>query len=84
VERGGPRNRLSFYLQARNRFLTYDILRANGIPVDRGAFLLNSFRAAAMFLRMALKSPKPGLHARAVLNGLRDGLHRRYGRPPWM
>ena len=84
VERGGPRNRLAFYLQVRNRFLTYDILRANGIPVNRGAFLLNSFRNTAMFLRMALNSPKPALHVRAVIDGLRDGLHHRYGRPPWL
>ena len=81
---GGPQNRLSFYLHVRNRFLAYDILRANGIPVKRGIFLMNAFRSAATYLRLAVNSPERLSHVRAVIDGMRDGLHRRYGPPPWL
>jgi GT2 family glycosyltransferase len=84
VVREGPRNRLTFYLHVRNRFLSYDILSENGVPVHRGLFLMNAFRCVITYLNMALRSPKPFQHARAVIDGLRDGLHHRYGRPPWM
>ncbi len=76
--------RNAFYLHMRNRFLTYDILRENGVPVSRGYFLLNAFRLAATYLGLALRTGKPWLNTAAVVEGLRDGLHRRFGRPPWL
>ena len=76
---------MSYYLNIRNRFLTYEHMTRNGVALRRYPFLLNTFLYGMTSIREALQSPKNrGRNVRAVLEGLRDGLHGRFGPPPWL
>jgi rhamnopyranosyl-N-acetylglucosaminyl-diphospho-decaprenol beta-1,3/1,4-galactofuranosyltransferase len=79
------RGRMNYYLTIRNRFLTYDHLVANGVPLRRGIFLFHTFLFGMTSVKDALRSSKNRWqNVNAVLDGVRDGLGRRFGRPPWL
>ena len=83
--RGAPRNRMSYYLSIRNRFLTYEHLVRNGVPLSHRIFLLRTFLQAYGNLLDAVRSKKNRVeNIRAAIDGLRDGLHGRFGPPPWL
>ena len=80
-----PRGRMSYYLAIRNRFLTYEHMVKNGVPLDRRIFLLRTIIFAFSILLEAVRSK----HNRtqnigAAISGLRDGLRGRFGPPPWI
>jgi len=86
VNTGQTFSRLHFYLQHRNRFLTYRHLESNGVPVSRKAFWfhmgLTVYRTTALILRNPKQRSRANLAA--VFQGVRDGARGKFGRPAWL
>lgn len=78
--------RMNYYLMIRNRFLLKEHLEARGAPVDRLAFWFQLLRLVVWVLRQAPRGFQSGwtTNAAAAIEGLRDGVRGRFGRPPWI
>jgi rhamnopyranosyl-N-acetylglucosaminyl-diphospho-decaprenol beta-1,3/1,4-galactofuranosyltransferase len=82
---GVARGRMSYYLTIRNRFITYEHLVKNGVPLSRRMFLFRTFLYGFANLAEAARAGGNRMqNLRAVIDGLRDGLHGRFGPPPWL
>jgi GT2 family glycosyltransferase len=78
-----PLNRATFYLSIRNRFLNRDNLSRTGAPLSGARFFFETLTAVVRQLGRAFGSPHDGAtHALATIDGLRDGLHKRFDRLP--
>ena len=80
------KTRLHYYLQIRNLFLNYEHFRAVGVPVIHSIFLMQTLRTAVSYWSEIAHTPKQRtwVNARAVAWGLWNGLHGRFGAPPWI
>ncbi len=77
------RNRTTFYLALRNLFLNRDHLAKNGLPPRSSTFFLDIIRVLMTKLGESASSPANAAeNALAAIDGLRDGLHRRFDRLP--
>jgi len=77
------RNRASFYLAVRNLFLNRDHLTKNGLPPGARRFYLETLAVLLNKLgEAAATSAHAAENARAVIDGLRDGIHRKFDRLP--
>src|SRR5215469_5963842 len=82
---GAPRTRMSFYLETRNRFLNYEHMVKNGVPLSRGLFLLRILMFGVRNLMEAVVSETDRVqNIRAVIEGFHHGLRGRFGPPPWI
>ncbi|MDQ6664121.1 MAG: hypothetical protein M3Z23_06985, partial [Acidobacteriota bacterium] len=79
-------SRLHYYLQQRNRFLTYQHLENSGVPMSRKAFWFHTSLAAYRTATLILRNPKQRSRANfaAVFQGVRDGARGKFGRPAWL
>jgi GT2 family glycosyltransferase len=78
-----PLNRATFYLSIRNRFLNRDILSRSGASLSAPQFFFQTLVAVVKQLSRAFESPtSASVHALATIDGLRDGLHKRFDRLP--
>lgn len=85
VVQDAPRSRLSYYLAVRNRFLNYEHMVKNGVPLSRGMFLLRAFMFACVNLAEGVRSKNNrGQNVRAASDGFLHGLRGRFGPPPWL
>jgi glycosyltransferase involved in cell wall biosynthesis len=79
----GPKNRADFYLSVRNRFLDREQRVRNGLAPAGYSFFLETL---GLFLnrlgQAASSSGDKAQNAMAAIDGLRDGLHRRFDRVP--
>ena len=83
--RDAPRSRLSYYLAIRNRFINFEHLVKNGVPLSRRMFVFRTLLYSCRNLLEAVRSTENrGLNIWAAIDGLRDGLHGRFGPPPWL
>jgi glycosyltransferase involved in cell wall biosynthesis len=77
------RNRASFYLDVRNLFLDRELLAKNGLQQGAPGFYFQTF--AVLLNRLgeaAATSAHAAENARAAIDGLRDGIHRKFDRVP--
>lgn len=80
-----PRSRLSYYLAVRNRFLNYEHMVKNGVPLRRDMFLLRAFLFGLATLLEAVRSKaNRGQNTRAAVDGLLHGVRGCFGPPPWI
>lgn len=78
------KSRLAFYAMVRNRFLAYTTLRNAGVPIRRSIFLFHMLMYTLQNIREAMATKTKRVNVFAAVQGLRDGLHGRFGPPPWM
>ncbi|HYL76311.1 MAG TPA: glycosyltransferase family 2 protein [Bryobacteraceae bacterium] len=78
--------RLSLYLHFRNRFLAREHLLSRGVRVHRKAFWFHTLTELGWAVKDSVRGLGPGwmLKVSAPIQGLRDGIRGRYGRPPWI
>jgi GT2 family glycosyltransferase len=77
------KNRASFYLAVRNLFLNRDHLTKNGLQPAARRFYLQTLAVLLNKLgEAAATSNHAAENARAVIDGLRDGIHRKFDRLP--
>ena len=77
-----PLNRATFYLSIRNRFLARANLAASPARPSGPRFFFQTFAAVVRQLGRALETPGGTVNAMATIDGLRDGLHKRFDRLP--
>ena len=78
-----PMNRTTFYLGIRNIFLNRDNLAKSGATQSSPQFFFQTLTAVIRQLGRAFESPSDAsTHALATIDGLRDGLHKRFDRLP--
>jgi len=77
------RNRASFYLAVRNLFLNRDHLAKNGLGPRPHAFFMEALSVLLSKLGEAAATPAHATeNAMAVIDGLRDGIHKKFDRLP--
>ena len=77
-----PLDRMTFYLGIRNRFLNRANLAATGAPSSSVRFFFEVLTAFVRQLGRALESANASINTIATIDGLRDGLHKRFDRLP--
>jgi GT2 family glycosyltransferase len=77
-----PLDRMTFYLGIRNRFLNRANLAASGATASSVGFFFEILAAVVQQLGRALESANASINAIATIDGLRDGLHKRFDRLP--
>jgi GT2 family glycosyltransferase len=78
-----PLNRTTFYLGIRNLFLDRDNLARSGARFSGPRFFFDAVAAVVRQLGRALESPQDAsANTMATIDGLRDGLHKRFDRLP--
>lgn len=77
-----PLDRMTFYLGIRNRFLNRANLEASGATPSSVSFFFEILAAVVKQLGRALESANASINAIATIDGLRDGLHKRFDRLP--
>jgi GT2 family glycosyltransferase len=78
-----PLNRATFYLSIRNRFLNRDNLAQSGARSSGVQFFFQTLIAVVKQLGRAFESPaNASVNALATIDGLRDGLYKRFDRLP--
>ena len=77
------RNRASFYLALRNLFLNRDHLAKNGLPPRLHTFYFETLGVLVHKLgEAAATSTHAAENALAAIDGLRDGIHKKFDRLP--
>lgn len=77
------RNRASFYLAVRNLFLNRDHLAKNGLSPRPYTFFMNALSVLLSKLgEAAATQAHAAENALAVIDGLRDGIHKKFDRLP--
>lgn len=77
------RNRTSFYLALRNLFLNRDHLTKNGLPPRPATFAVHATGVLLNKLgEAAASSTNVAENALAAIDGLRDGIHKKFDRLP--
>lgn len=78
--------RMDLYLQMRNRFLTYEHLRQLHIPLSTRTFFYHQVKLFLYYAGHIISHPdkQSFVKLRAVFAGVRDGLRRQFGPPPWL
>lgn len=77
-------SRLHYYLQLRNRFLSFEHMAKAGVPVSRLWFWFFTLRAAGYAASAILQTPHQQKKMKTLLSvyqGVRDGARGRFGRP---
>ncbi|HYA18937.1 MAG TPA: glycosyltransferase [Bryobacteraceae bacterium] len=77
-----PLDRMTFYLGIRNRFLNRANLAESGGAPSSVRFFFEVLGAVVRQLGRALESANASINAIATIDGLRDGLHKRFDRLP--